>query len=163
MYWQKKFFKTENVKFSQSILQIKTLPMSQEVKRKTALFGLKRKIQGFEIPKSVVEILLIWYFLLLVCFFFVFFPGFFSLEDGGLLTQCIFFPKPWRWVPLVKCVRQFFSQKFPALLLLSLHDLILSTKGKRGGGAKRYNFNRNSFWLLYNEKTVLNLCIYMYI
>ena len=34
-------------------------------------------------------------------------------------------------VPLVKCGRQFFSQKFPASLLWSLHELDLSEEEKQ--------------------------------
>jgi hypothetical protein len=51
--------------------------------------------------------------------------------------------------------------------MLSLHELNLSEKRKRGqeerGDNKRNNFNTISFFLFYKEKTVLNLCIYMYI
>ena len=50
-------------------------------------------------------------------------------------------------VPLVKCGRQFFSQKFPAPLLWSLHELDLSEKEKQ----YKYNFN----WLFYKEKLFL--------
>ena len=35
--------------------------------------------------------------------------------------------------------------------------------GEGGGDNKRNNFNTISFLLFYKEKTVLNLCIYMYI
>jgi hypothetical protein len=49
---------TENLIVFQSILQITAFPVLKEVNRKTALFGLKRKTQGSEIPKSVVEIVL---------------------------------------------------------------------------------------------------------
>ena len=94
-----------------------------------------------------------------VCFFNL---DFFISGRGSLLTQCIFFQT------VVKYGRQFFSQKFPAPLLLSLHELNLSEKRKRGeegrgGDNKRNNFNTISFLLFYKEKTVLNLCIYMYI
>ena len=64
------------------------------------------------------------YIFFIVCLFFVCFFNldFFISGRGSLLTQCIFFKT------VVKYGRQFFSQKFPAPLLLSLHELNLSEK-----------------------------------
>ena len=85
------------------------------------------------------------FFLLLVCFFFVFFPGFFSLEDGGVTYTMYFFFQTVEMSSFGQTCEKIFLSKIPSASLVIPARFDPINKGEKGGGAKRYNFNRNSF------------------